>query len=90
MLQGTPGAAFCLAFKSRWAGELSRPSFPPLSFFIQSGLWEGFLTRKGFSITKRFITMDVVHLEYDEMAGSGQPSGAMRQKLSGRGDEATN
>ena len=46
--------------------------------------------RKGFSITKRFITMDVVHLEYDEIAGSGQPSGAMRQKLSGWGDEATN
>lgn len=46
--------------------------------------------RKVFNITKWFMTMDVVHLEYDEMAGSGELSGAMRQKLSGKGDEATN
>ena len=63
---------------------------PSHEFFIQPGLWEGFLMRKGFNITKRFITMDMVHLEYDEMAGSGQPYWAMRQKLSGRGDEAAN
>lgn len=46
--------------------------------------------RKVFNITKWFMMMDVVHLEYEEMARSGQTSGAMRQKLSVEGDEATN